>query len=143
MNFPSLKQPSAFFPVAMSLAALAGGGVSLTFPADRKPLIVNTGGNGERIVRNDEVVGSSPTSSTKITYVWGTHASLSPILQRCNAGHEQRFHPRDYRHMCDRDVLASIYYSLMNENCAHMSMIACWRITPKVPRSHIKGEPPG
>jgi hypothetical protein len=45
--------------------------------------------------------------------------------------------------MCDRDVLASIYYSLMNENCAHMSMIACWRITPKVPRSHIKGEPPG
>ena len=31
---------------------------------DRKLLIVNTRGIGERIVRNDEVVGSIPTSST-------------------------------------------------------------------------------
>jgi len=37
---------------------------------DRKPLIVNTGGNGERIVRNDEVVGSIPTSSTKISKMY-------------------------------------------------------------------------
>ena len=46
---------------------------------DRKLLIVNTRGIGERIVRNDEVVGSIPTSSTKTSNLYVEQVFVQPI----------------------------------------------------------------